>query len=384
MPKILVIEDDDLFRDMITMALCEAGFETLEAVHGRDGLALAREHRPDVIISDVQMQEMDGYAVLAALREDPETATIPIILMTGMPDDEGMREGMNRGADDYLPKPFNITDLLATVNARLQKHTVMRQQAEEKMEALRANISMALPHEVRTPLSSIISGAEMIMNYGEGMEFEEIQELSSLIYRAGERLSRLVENFLIFAQLEMLERDAETVALLKQEYSYNPQAVLRRVAERKAREKNREDDLTLLLGNLPISISERYLEKIADELLDNAFKYSEPGAAIRVEAHAIHGEYLIRIHDEGYGMNAQQLESIGAYMQFERKLHEQQGTGLGLQIVRQLTDLHDGRFRITSELKAGTTVEVYLKGWEWARAVTGSHAGATPGFGEGV
>ena len=384
MPTILVIEDDPLFRDMIHMALREAGFDVFEAAQGRAGLAMAQEYRPDVIISDVQMQEMDGYAVLAALREDPETATIPIILMTGMPDDEGMREGMGLGADDYLPKPFSISDLLATVNARLQKQQVMRRQAEQKMEALRTNISMALPHEVRTPLSSILSGAEMIMNYGEDMDFEEIKELSSLIYRAGDRLSRLVENFLIYAQLELLDRDAETVALLKQEYSYNPQAVLRRVAEQKAREKDRADDLTLHLANLPIAISERYLEKIADELLDNAFKYSEPGAAVRVEAFVVHGEYHIRIHDEGYGMNAQQLEDIGAYMQFERKLHEQQGTGLGLQIVRQLTHLHDGRFRIASELKAGTTVEVFLKGWEWARAVTGSHAGAAPAFGEGV
>ena len=384
MPTILVIEDDPLFRDMIQMALDESGFDVLQAAHGRAGLAMAQEHRPDVIISDVQMQEMDGYAVLAALREDPETATIPIILMTGMPDDVGMREGMSLGADDYLPKPFSISDLLATVNARLQKQQVMRRQAEEKMEALRANISMALPHEVRTPLSSIISGAEMIMNYGEDMDFEEIKELSSLIFRAGGRLSRLVENFLIYAQLEILDRDAETVALLKQEYAYNPQAVLRRVAERKAAEKDRAADLTLHLANLPIAISERYLEKIADELLDNAFKYSEPGAAIRVEAFVVHGEYHIRIHDEGYGMNAQQLKDIGAYMQFERKLHEQQGTGLGLQIVRQLAHLHDGRFRISSELKAGTTVEVFLKGWEWARAVTGTRTGAAPAFGEGV
>ena len=195
---------------------------------------------------------MDGYAVLAALREDPETASIPIILMTGMPDEEGMREGMSLGADDYLPKPFSISDLLATVNARLQKQQAIRQQAEEKMEALRANISMALPHEVRTPLSSIISGAEMIMNYGEDMDFEEVKELSSLIYRAGDRLSRLVENFLIYAQLEILDRDAETVALLKQEYSYNPQAVLRRVAEQKAREQDRADDLTLHLSLIHI------------------------------------------------------------------------------------------------------------------------------------
>ncbi len=384
MPKILVIEDDAIFRDMISMALDGAGFEIEVASHGRAGLEQARANRPDLIISDVQMQGMDGYEVLAALREDPEMALIPIILMTGMPDEEGMREGMNRGADDYLPKPFTISDLLAAVNVRLQKQEVIRQQTQEKMEALRANISMALPHELRTPLSSIISGAEMIVNYGEAMDFEEVLELSSLIQRAGQRLSRLVENFLIYAQLEMLERDAETVALLKQEYTYNPQAVLRRVADRKAEEQGRVDDLTLALGNLPIAISERYLEKIADELLDNAFKYSEQGAAIRVESFVQQDEYLVRFADEGFGMNAQQLDDIGAYMQFERKLHEQQGTGLGLQIVRQLTQLHDGRFDITSKFKVGTTVEVVFKGWEWARASNTPRSDAAPSFGEGV
>ena len=382
MPTILVIEDDELFRDMITMALGEAGFETLEADHGRAGVDLAREHHPDVVISDVQMQQMDGYAVLEALRADPDTASIPIILMTGMPDDEGRREGMSLGADDYLPKPFGISDLLATINARLQKQLAIRQQAEEKMDALRASISMALPHEVRTPLTSILSGAEMIMTYGDAMAFDEIQELSSLIHHAGLRLSRLVENFLIYAQLEMLERDTETLALLKQEYTYNPQALLRRVARKKAEHENRVDDLDVRVANLPVAISERYLQKIIAELLDNAFKYSESGTPIFVEAHPSEGYYLIRIRDEGYGMSPEQLKSIGAYMQFERKLYEQQGTGLGLQIVKQLTKLHEGRFNITSELEQGTTVEVRLNGWEWARGVTGKPAATS--FGEGV
>jgi K+-sensing histidine kinase KdpD len=290
---------------------------------------------------------------------------------------------MNRGADDYLPKPFKMADLLATVRARLRKQHVMRRQTEEKMEALRANISMALPHELRTPLSSIISGAEMIVNYGAGMAFEEIRELSNLIHRAGQRLSRLVENFLIYAQLEMLGRDAETAALLRQEYTYDPQAVLRRVAQAKAHEYGRVDDLTLLLADGPVAISERYLEKIAHEVLDNAFKYSEPGTPVGVEAFAERGAYRIRIRDEGYGMDANQRHAIGAYMQFERTLHEQQGTGLGLQIVRQLTHLHEGRFDLTSERKAGTTVEVALKTWVWASGATGSPADAAS-FDEGM
>src|SRR2546427_158756 len=120
MQKILIIDDDDLFRDRVQTVLRVRGFATEMAANGTEGIQRAQTLLPDLIISDVNMDQGDGYTVLRALREDPATAAIPFILMTGMEDPEGMRRGMELGADDYLHKPFAPDALLAAVDARLK------------------------------------------------------------------------------------------------------------------------------------------------------------------------------------------------------------------------------------------------------------------------
>ena len=108
------------------------------------------------------MGKVDGYLTLAALRTEAPTAAIPFILMTGLADNAGMRHGMELGADDYLPKPFTTDVLYAAVEARLKKAQTVRDEAERKLAHLRDNISLMMPHEMRTPLNGIISNAELL------------------------------------------------------------------------------------------------------------------------------------------------------------------------------------------------------------------------------
>jgi len=129
MEKILVIDDEAAFREMTVAALQAQGFETLEAENGRTGVHLAQEHLPDLILSDVQMGGFDGYAAVAALRYQSVTSTIPVILMTGAPDETGRRFAMEVGADDYLAKPFTIQELAAAVRIQLQKREAIMRQA---------------------------------------------------------------------------------------------------------------------------------------------------------------------------------------------------------------------------------------------------------------
>ena len=109
-----------------------------------------------------------------------------------------------------------------------------------------------------------------------------------------------------------------------------------------------------------VAILEEYLRKIVTELLENAFKFSEPGTLVRLHGAACEGEYVFSIADTGRGMTADQVANIGAYMQFERKLYEQQGSGLGLTIARRLAELHGGSLSIQSTPGQGTTVTVRL------------------------
>ena len=121
MTKLLVIEDDDQTRENLQIILDMEGYAVRTAANGREGLALARSDRPELIICDVSMPEMDGHAVLRQLRADATTADVPFIFLTAQGERHQQRAGMNLGADDYLCKPLDAEDLLAAVRARLQR-----------------------------------------------------------------------------------------------------------------------------------------------------------------------------------------------------------------------------------------------------------------------
>jgi signal transduction histidine kinase len=106
---------------------------------------------------------------------------------------------------------------------------------------------------------------------------------------------------------------------------------------------------------------EDYLKKAVAEIVDNAFKFSQPGTAVRVSAAERAGtHYVVTVHDDGRGMTADQIQQVGAYMQFNRHFYEQQGSGLGLIIACRLTELHSGSLEIASTSGAGTTVTLSL------------------------
>jgi CheY-like chemotaxis protein len=106
MKKILLIEDNPDMRENTLEILQFAGYDVVTAVDGKDGVQRAREHRPDLILCDIMMPEMDGYGVLFLLNRDPQTAGIPFIFLTAKADKSEIRKGMNLGADDYLTSPM--------------------------------------------------------------------------------------------------------------------------------------------------------------------------------------------------------------------------------------------------------------------------------------
>jgi DNA-binding NarL/FixJ family response regulator len=135
MNKILIIEDQAPMRRNLALMLELEGYDVATAENGRDGLAKVRSFRPQLIVCDVMMPEIDGYAVVQALRADPEFALVPLIFLTAKGDKADLRIGMNFGADDYLTKPVIREDLLAAVESRLAKAGAV----EEKLRAAEAH-----------------------------------------------------------------------------------------------------------------------------------------------------------------------------------------------------------------------------------------------------
>ena len=122
----------------------------------------------------------------------------------------------------------------------------------------------------------------------------------------------------------------------------------------------RDSDLVLNLADNAVSISEDYLAKIVDELVQNAFKFSETDTAVKVALSESPTEMVLAITDQGRGFSTEHIRKVGAYMQFDRKMQEQQGLGLGLVIAKRLTELHAGSLTIQSTRGTETTVEVRL------------------------
>ncbi|MCC5649922.1 response regulator [Nostoc sp. XA013] len=124
--KILVIEDDNVTRNLYLKGLEAKGFDTIGANRGLAGIQQAQEHIPDLVICDITMPDMDGYSVLTTLRQDPVTAIIPFIFLTGSSTKSDVRKAMELGADDYLTKPSTLDELLRAIAIRLQKQATLQ------------------------------------------------------------------------------------------------------------------------------------------------------------------------------------------------------------------------------------------------------------------
>jgi two-component system, sensor histidine kinase and response regulator len=353
--KILVIDDEEWLREMVHLALTQKGYDVIEAANGAAGIEVARKELPDLILCDVNMEKVDGYLALSSLRNEPTTASIPFILMTGLADNAGMRHGMELGADDYLPKPFTIDALYAAVEARLKKVEAVRQEAEKKLADLRDNISLMLPHELRTPLNGILAYGEILAADAGGLPAHEIAEMGQVIRDSGKRLERLIENFLIYAQIELLGTDPQKLLALRKKQTTAPAKLIEKHAREQAQAAHRPDDITFEIAEVPVPISEDYLAKIVDELVHNAFKFSQAGTKVSVTLADAQNALTLTVTDQGRGFSTEHITKVGAYMQFDRKMQEQQGQGLGLTIAKRLTELHGGTLAIQSQRGGGTT-----------------------------
>ena len=161
--KILVVEDESTIRNHLVSLLRMEGFDVLEADNGLAALALAREHIPGLILSDVMMPQLDGYGLLEQLRADQRTAGIPLIFLSARSDRVDLRRGMNLGADDYLAKPFSHAEVLEAVSARIKRKLTLEQTHTLPMVERR---SAPRDETFKPPVT--IKGYRMVRKLGSG------------------------------------------------------------------------------------------------------------------------------------------------------------------------------------------------------------------------
>ncbi|HEY9644355.1 MAG TPA: response regulator [Coleofasciculaceae cyanobacterium] len=360
MKTILIIEDEPAIRESICDLLEIEGFKVVETELGYQGIRIAEECLPDLILCDVNLSDTDGYHILTALQSNPATKAIPFIFLTAKGTKADLRHGMNLGADDYLVKPCTAEELLRAIATRLDRQEVRRIQSQQQLDVLRNNIAQFLPHELHTPLNSILLFSEILVDEYASITRDDMLEIAQGIHSSANRLYRLIQNFLCYAQLEIATHDPERRAALCRGETKFGDLQISEIATRLAKQSDREADLSLDLPAASLSIGDNQLQKIMEELIDNAFKFSQPGSPVEISGTTTEQTLTVSIADRGRGMTAEQIANLGAYMQFDRRFYEQQGAGLGLIIAKRMLELHGGQLLIDSIPGHQTTLQATI------------------------
>lgn len=361
MKKILVIEDDSGIREGICQILETEGFMVESAPDGNSGVEKAISLQPDIILCDVVMPGMDGYEVISRLRENTLTDTIPFVFLTGKSEPDDIRRGMNLGADDYLYKPFSADELLSAIQLRLKKNEALRQRSEMRMNALRDSIGFSMPHELNTPLAAILGFAETIKSDHALLSHDDISEMAGYIIDSAARLRETIKKFLMFTHLQILAENDEEKQRLRGRTCPISKSTIESMVKSCSKKYIREKDLSVEADSAEIALQYDYLLMIITELTDNAFKFSRPGQKVLITGRKDEDIYHLTIRDSGIGMSAEQIASVGAFVQFNRSRQEQQGSGLGLASVHLCADIFAAGISISPAEKQGLNVTLNLK-----------------------
>lgn len=176
MTSVLLVDDEKMITDPLVRALTQVGYQVMVANNGRDGLTLAREKQPDVVVLDVMMPQMDGWDVCRALRQD---STVPILMLTALGDEVDRILGLELGADDYLTKPFSTRELIARLKALLRRVELDRRQQTAGDPIIAANLRLELNTH-----RAFKDGQELMLRQ------KEYDLLTLLLSRPGEVITR--------------------------------------------------------------------------------------------------------------------------------------------------------------------------------------------------
>lgn len=203
MQKILLIEDNTEIRENMTEILELAGYEVVAAADGKEGVALAQQHKPDLIICDIMMPVLDGYGVLHMLQRNNALQNIPFIFLTAKSERSEIRKGMEMGADDYITKPFEGAELLSAIESRLRKASLLRQEFAKDISGV-------------DELINITSGKDYLEALKEDRSTDKFRK-KQLIYAEGNHPSRLY--YIIKGKVKCYKRNDDGKELITNLYA---------------------------------------------------------------------------------------------------------------------------------------------------------------------
>ena len=387
--RVLVADDNADMRDYLTHLLSPQ-YDVETVGDGRTALERIRAAQPDLLLSDVMMPVLDGFGLVAAIREDPETRSLPVILLSARAGEGAQIEGLGAGADQYLVKPFSARDLLARVASLLEMVRVRRQaelsiaESERQLreaDARKDEFLALLAHELRNPLAPIRTGLELIRLSGDAPE--TVRRVRSMIERQVTLMVRLIDDLLDVSRITsgkiVLQRRPTSLAELVQSAVESQRAAI-------------ESGQIALTIQLPpqacvVDVDPARFVQIVSNILHNASKFTPPGGRITLKVDIEAGDgrrgpcAAVRVVDSGIGIPAPLLGRIfDLFIQGDASAERAQGgLGIGLALARRLTEMHGGEIQAFSDGPGrGSEFVVRFPLSKFAAETERPHMGATP------
>jgi signal transduction histidine kinase len=348
-PRVLIADDSSDMRNYLARILGTRWNVDL-AVDGQAALEAAREHPPDLVLTDVMMPRLDGLALLRELRADPRTREVPIVLLSARAGEESLLAGIETGADDYLVKPFSARELLARVRTHLNLGRLRRQWASE-LEAANRELeafSYSVSHDLRAPLRAIDGFSKALLReYGPRLDEQGRQYLERV--GAGiQRMATLIHDLLGLARISRQELVRQRVSL--------SEIAGRVAAELSTRTPVRQVALHVAEG-LSAEADPHLLTIVLENLIGNAWKFTakREDAVVEVGKRVDGTKTAFYVRDNGAGFDMAYADKLfGAF----QRLHSQEdfeGTGIGLATVQRIVKRHGGRIWAEGEVGKGAT-----------------------------
>jgi signal transduction histidine kinase len=348
-PLVLVVDDNLDLREYIS-GLLAADYRVITAVDGREALDAVRTQSPDIIVSDVMMPRMSGIELVQAIRADPATVSIPVILLSARAGEEATGLGLEAGSDDYLIKPFTARELRARVRSHLQLSLARRQWGAELQLANREldAFSYSVAHDLRGPLRAIDGFSALLLQDHAAQLSDDGRRLLDIVRSSAARMSRLIDDLLNLSRTSRGE---------VRRIPFDLSSVVHTVAlQISAAEPERSVALTRQEGVM-VNADPHMLQIVLDNLLRNAWKFTakRADAAVEFGRGELNGEQFYFIRDNGAGFNMAYVEKLFGVFQRLHSESEFPGTGIGLAIVKRVIARHDGRVWASSEPGEGAT-----------------------------
>lgn len=369
-PLILIVDDDPQNLRLLNLVLSEAGYAVAVATGAAVCFKALEKRRPDLILCDVIMPDIDGYEVCRRLKALPEYRDIPLIFLSSRIDTEDLLLGFEVGAVDYVTKPFNKSELLA----RVRTHTELKQARDtileytHQLESLNLQLKALdaeknhflgiVAHDLKNPLTTILMSAEMVEERAERLKPAAVAEYMQMIQRNATRIRTIIMNLLDVKRIESGKIAVDLKPFDLRDFATRLIETYHENAERK------RIRLVLEAPESPVQLisDENIVFQIGDNLLSNALKYSPADRCVFLKLENLGQQVCFSVRDQGPGFTAS--DKLQLFEKFARlsalPTGGESSTGLGLSIVKRLCELLGGGIACESEPGAGAMFTVTL------------------------